>query len=139
MGHNPMIPNADITIYNRVRGSSEVWLRRQVRRVVWQSTKAVNRSKPGMIAADSVFVMIPYARATTYLDPITWQASTRKEYYWTLQEGDVLVRGLVDDSPTTPSLVTTLRNKYGDVVTISSIDPCDEGTPNMQHFELSCK
>jgi len=136
-----MIPNADITIFNKYTlNRVEKWTRRYIVRVVWQSTRAVNRAKPGVIAADSVFVMIPFARKDlAYLSPLVWQALTTKTGLWTLQEGDVIVRGLAVVDPATPSLITYLKQNFDEVVTISSIDAMDEGSPSMQHFELSCK
>lgn len=134
-----MIPNADITIFNKVKARTEQWTRFQIPRVVWQSTQMVNRAKPGVIASDIAFIMIPFARKAKYLVPMAWQALENKSEFWTLQEGDCIVRGLVDDNPETASLITTLKGKYPEVVIISSIDAMDEGSPNMRHFELSCK
>jgi hypothetical protein len=136
-----VIPNADITIYNKyVVNRAEAWTRYQVSNVVWQATRMVNRSKPGVIAADSIFIMIPYSQKdSAYRTPLAWQALVTKTGLWTLQEGDVIVRGLISVSTATASLVTYLKEHYDEVVTISSIDAMDEGSPNVQHFELSCK
>lgn len=135
-----MIPNADITIYNKyVVNRAEKWARFQIPRVVWQSTRGVNRTKPGVIASDTAFIMIPFARNAAYLAPLAWQALANKAGFWTLQEGDYIVRGLITTDPNTASLITTLKAANNEVVQIMSVDAMDEGSPNMQHFELSCK
>lgn len=143
-----MIPNGDITIYNKYTDSTrkEKYQRTVVRDVVWQAASAVYVAGSGLVRANTAFVMIPFARGTAYLAPKAWQAA--KSGKWTLQEGDVIVRGAVTneitDAVVGPPAVdaftmTNLRALYDDVVVITNVGAMDEGSPNMQHWEVDCK
>ena len=143
-----MIPNSDITIYNKYTDSTrkEKFQRTVIRDVVWQATKAVYVSGAGMVRANTAFVMIPFARGADYLAPKAWQAA--KSGKWTLQEGDVIVRGIVTNEiteavvtpvPADAFTMTNLRALYEDVVVINDIYAMDEGSANMQHWEVDCK
>ena len=78
-------------------------------------------------------------RGADYLKPKAWQALVTKTGNWTLQEGDVIVRGEVTDNITTEYKLSDLRAEYDDVVVISSVDAMDQGSPNVQHWEVGCK
>ena len=134
-----MIPNADITIYNKYIDAatrSDKYQRVEVMRVVWQSTKAISRAKE-MTAANVALILIPFERGKNYLAPKAWQAS--KTNHWTLQEGDIVVRGVASDEITSSFTLTDLRATYEDVVTITSVDVMDQGSANVRHFEVNCK
>lgn len=135
-----MIPNGHITIYNRYFVSRvETYQRTVIKNVVWEATKAVSGRSTGVLASNVATVFIPMARGTDYLKPKAWQALVTKTGNWTLQEGDVIVRGEVTDNITTEYKLTDLRAEYDDVVVISSVDAMDQGSPNMQHWEVGCK
>lgn len=149
-----VIPNSDITIYNRYIDAgtrSEKYARVVVKRVVWQATKAISGGKSGALASNIATVFIPMQRGADYVTPIAWQALTDKTGKWTLQDGDVIVRNAVSDEITaattdpeteivTPAFtMTSLRAKYEDVVTITSIDCMDQGSANVQHWQVGCK
>jgi hypothetical protein len=70
--------------------------------------------------------------------PKTWQADS-DHTGWTLQEGDVIARGVITQEISALYTMSALRAVYEDVVTIISIDAMDQGSPNMQHWELGCK
>ena len=133
-----MIPNGHITIYNRYFESRlEKYQRTVIRDVVWQATKAVSGRSTGVLASNVATVFIPMARGANYLKPKAWQAA--KSGKWTLQEGDVIVRGEATDNITTEYTITSLRAEYEDVVTITSVDAMDQGSPNVQHWQVGCK
>lgn len=134
-----MIPNADITVYNKYIDSatrSEKYQRAEVKSVVWQSTKAISQMRT-QTAANVALVMIPFERGTQYAAPKAWQAA--KSGKWTLQEGDVIVRGIVTDEITGAYTITDLRAEHENVVTIASVDAMDQGSSNSQHWEVNCK
>ena len=134
-----LIPNSDITIYNKyIENRVEKYQRFEVLAVVWQSTDAISRAKE-QVAANSALIMIPFARGVAYLEPKAWQALADKSNYWTLQEGDIIARGIVAEEIDTEYTISNLRADYDDVVMISSIGAMNEGSANMQHWEVNCK
>jgi hypothetical protein len=133
-----MIPNSHITIYNKYidpDARTEKWQRAEVYSVVWQAQHAVANMKE-MVAANTALILIPFSSGTEYMQPKSWQAN--RSTGWTLQEGDVVVRGLIDDEITDDFTITDLRATYDEVVTIASIDAMDQGYFTM-HWELRCK
>lgn len=136
---NTVIPNSHITIYNKyIVSRTETWQRFQIRDVVWQAQKAITNRKDSL-AANTITVLIPIPAHTEYLYPKAWQALVSKSGYFTLQENDVIVRGLVTDEITGGFTLTSLKAKYDDVVMISSVDRMDQGSANVQHWEVGCK
>lgn len=133
-----MIPNGHITIYNRYFESRlEKYQRTVIRDVVWQATKAVSGRSTGVLASNVATVFIPMARGAAYLKPKAWLLARSGK--WTLQEGDVIVRGEATDNITTEYTLTSLRAEYEDVVTITSVDAMDQGSANVQHWQVGCK
>ena len=137
-----MIPNTDITIYNKYIDPTtrlEKYQRTEVKFVVWQATKARAGSSNGLLASNVATVFIPFALGTQYVWPKAWLALTTKTGKWTLQEGDVIVKGIVTDEIGTSFTMTALKAKYDYVVTVSSVDAMDQGSPNMQHWQVGAK
>jgi len=133
-----MIPNSDITIYNRYFVNRvETYQRTVINNVVWQATKAVSGRSTGVMAANVALIMIPFALGTNYRKPKAWAAARTGK--WTLQEGDVIVRGAITQEITTEYTLSELRAAYDDVVSITSIDAMDQGTAAVQHWEVGCK
>lgn len=140
-----MRTNTALTLYNRVPGT-ETYHRTVIGHVAWENRKASNViASGGTIAADQVAVYIPMQGATGYLAPKAWQALTTKTGKWTLQVGDVIVRGTVTDEihaavvgpPAVAAFtMTDLKAKYDDVLTITSVDVMDNGSPAMRHFQI---
>jgi hypothetical protein len=133
-----MIPNAHITVYNKYidpETRAEAYKRSEVYNVVWQGVRAISRMKE-QVPANSTLILIPFASGTGYETPKVWQDGRDG---WTLQEGDTIVRGMVTDDITTEYTLTSLRAKHENVVVISSIAAMDEGSPNVQHWEVNCK
>jgi hypothetical protein len=132
-----MRSNTDITLYNRyVVNGTELYQLVQILSVAWENTKAVNVLKSGLLAADSVTLFIPMARGTNYLKPKAWQDLDAKVGKWTLQPGDVVVKGLVSDTIGTAFTITDLKQKHDDVVRITSIDTMDMGSSALQHWRV---
>jgi hypothetical protein len=140
MENIPVIPNCNITIYNKyIENRVEKWQRAEILEVGWEDTKAVNSQRFGT-AANLAVVFIPFDRkATGYASPKTWQALTDKSDRWTLQEGDVIVRGIVTDEIDSNFTITDLRAENDHVFAIASVDEMDYGSPAVQHFEVGCK
>jgi hypothetical protein len=146
-----MRTNCDLTIYNQylVSGVAK-WQRTQITApvgfaVLWENRKASNVIRSGLLAADQATIYIPFARGAAYLASKAWQALTVKTGFWTLQKGDIVVRGLVTDEihdavvspPSAAFTVTMLKAKYDDVLVISSVDFMDAGSVSLHHWKVS--
>lgn len=138
-----MRTNADLTVYNKYIDPvtrSEKYQRSQVREVAWENRKAANvRSSGGQMEADQARVFIPFARGANYVKPNAWQALVTKTGKWTLQVGDVIVKGLVSDEIAGAFTITSLKAKYDDVLVVSSVDTMDMGSLSMQHWNVGLK
>ncbi len=146
-----MRTNADVTIYNQYIDAttrSPKFQRTQIKEVAWENRKAANILRSGMISADQATIFIPYARRLNYLGPKAWQALTTKTGKWTIQEGDIIVKGLVSDEiheavvgpPAVAAFtVTMLKAKYDDVLVVTSVDPMLSGSLSMQHWKVGAK
>jgi hypothetical protein len=132
-----MITPHDITIYNKyIENRAEKWKRSEIREVNWQAAKAVSGLQAGYLQSNSAAIFIPFSSGTQYVLPKAWQLN---KIGWTLQEGDVIVKGIVPDEITDVFTITSLRAKYDDVVVITSIDAMDMGSANVRHWELGAK
>jgi hypothetical protein len=133
----PLIPNTDITIYNKyIASRAEAFQRTVVSDVVWQSQKGISATR-FQTPTNTALILIPFERGTQYAVSTAWQLS--KTGKWTLQEGDIVVRGAVTDEIAGAFTVSSLIAKYDDVVTIMTVDAMDQGSPNVQHWEVGCK
>ena len=131
-----MIPNAHLTIYNKyIDNRAEKWQRSEILDCVWQGVKAISRFKE-QVPANTILILIPYASGNGYLEPKAWQDS--KTNYWTLQEGDVIVRGLVTDEITDLYTITSLRAEHQYVAQIASVADRTQGRFTA-HWEVNCK
>lgn len=133
-----VIPNAHITVYNKYTDPAtreEKYQRSEVYDVVWQSIKAISRMRE-KIGANSALILIPFASGTGYQEPKAWQTDRDG---WTLQEGDAVVRGLVSDEIDSGFTITDLRKDHENVFVIASVDAMDQGSLNVQHWEVNCK
>lgn len=137
-----MRTNADLTVYNKYIDTtttppSEVYAGYQIHGVAWENRKASNLlATGGNVQADQAAIYIPIERGTNYLQPREWQALTVKGGSWTLQIGDVIVRGLVDDVISDTFSMSDLKRKYDDVLKITSIDRMDNGSFSLRHWKV---
>ncbi len=136
-----MRTNTDATIYNKhIEARDDVYQRATILKIAWQNIRAISKLKSGGdIAANKVVAYIPKSSGALYLDPKVWQALADKTGYWTLQEGDIIVRGVVDDEISALFTITDLKAKYDDVLAISEVDPHLYGSRGLQHWKVSAK
>ena len=131
-----MRTNADLTIYNRyLVANVETWQRTQVSDVAWEQTHA----RTQFDSADLATVFVPLARGANYLKPRVWQALSSKTGKWTLQVGDVIVKGLVSFDLSASLPLGKLKAAYDDVLVITAVDTYDYGSANMQHWRVGAK
>lgn len=152
-----MRTNAIATIYNKTIDSStrrEKYQRTIIGSVFWENKRAVNRAGSGQLEDDRATIFIPFALDANYLDPIAWRALSTKTGKWTLQSGDVIVKGSVTKEiteavagsvgpPVVPAVsaytMTDLRDAYDDVLVITSVDVLDYGSEPMKHWQVGAK
>lgn len=136
-----MRTNADITIYNRYFDKEtrlDKYQRTVLYGVFWDERKAVNRLQSGLEDADKVTIIIPFTVTTDkkYVAPKAFDKLPDKTGYFTLQEGDRVVRGDINFEIT--GKVSDLDKEY-EAYTITSVDTKDFGSPHMRHWEVGAK
>lgn len=136
-----MRTNADITIYNRYFDKAtrlDKYQRTILYGVFWDERKAVNRLQNSLEDADEVTIIIPFAVTADkrYVAPKEFEKLQDKSNYFTLQEGDRVVKGAVDFEIT--GKVSDLDKEY-EAFTITSVDTKDFGSLHMRHWEVGAK
>lgn len=147
-----MRTNTAVTVYNKYISSGvEAYQRANIDRAEWENTKATNvLSTGGTIAADQATIYIPMAIGDNYLPPRAWQALTNKSGFWTLQPGDVIIKGTITDAIEAQILaamddefdtvtLTMLKTSFDDCLLITSVDMFDMGSMNLRHFRIGAK
>lgn len=151
-----------MTIYNAYTGANRltVYQRTQIKNAQstncanWNDTKGANVSKIGLTAADQALITLPMEVGANFLDPRAWQALVSKTGKWTLQVGDIIVKGLITDEiheliaalpgpPVVPAVpaftVSDLKAKYDNVLLITSVDTLDRGRVALRHWKIGAK
>lgn len=133
-----MQTETDCTVYNKyLVGRVDTFQRVEIEGVHWEQRHAV---RGDLNSPDVALVFIPFARGDDYLKPREWQALSDKSDNWTLQIGDVIVKGLVTDELVAGTFtLSNLKAAYDDVLVIASVDTRDFGSSAMQHWELTCR
>lgn len=136
-----MRTNADITIYNRYFDKEtrlDKYHRTVLYGVFWDEVKAVNRIQSGLEDTDKVTIIIPFSVTTDkkYVPPKAFDKLPDKTGYFTLQEGDRVVRG--DINFEIIGKMSDLDKEY-EAYTITSVDTKDFGSPHMRHWEVGAK
>lgn len=137
-----MLSNADITIYNCYgKGTrSESWQRTQIKGVEWYGGQAVTVTDSGLQSASTYTVRIPAYRepaGKTFSMPADYKAAADPSGLWTLQNGDIIVRGLVDDDATGSTAIT---GKYADrCFTVTGWRDNRRGSAWVQHWRVDGK
>lgn len=137
-----MLTNADITIFNcwHKGTRSEAWKHTQIRGVEWYGGQATTLLESGLKSADTYTVRIPIsadAQGKAFAMAADYAAAgeTAVAGLWTLQNGDVVVHGLVDD---TPAGDTDITSKCSDrCFTVTGWRDNRRGGPLVQHWRIS--
>lgn len=136
-----MKTNSDITLYNKYLDKEtrlDKYQRTVLKGVFWEDKKAYNRLQSGLESADEVSIIVPFKvpLERQYLSPKEFEKAIDKSSYFTLQETDRVVKGIIDYEIT--SKVSDLDKEY-EAFTITSVDTKDFGSNHMRHWELGCK
>ena len=147
--------NDTITVFNaRVDPATgeNTWERTVITGASWYMTDAstVDTGKGGLVAANKATIRIPTdasAGGKTYTDPISYRAAVSVAGLWTLQNGDIIVKGDVPASETvtvngasstvainwTP---TKLKKAYADCVTVLGVTD-NRRAPHAPHWRIT--
>lgn len=125
--------NDTITVYNKYLASNvERWKRTVLSGVYWNAVNGAVLRKTGAASADSVVVIVPRS-LPGYVKPKTWNALPDKSGAWTVQAGDMIVKGRIA-TEITRSAAKELSG-YDDVLTVTTVDDKDFG--GLAHLEVS--
>lgn len=110
-----MFPHT-ITLFNYVNSKH---YRHVINGVYWYGSKIINMQGNGFVNSDQVNIVIPKEKLNNYISKKQYLqlADDEKEEYFTIQKGDKVVKGEIDDIQSINDL-----NKYDDVITIISYD-----------------
>lgn len=127
--------DSTVTVYNK---HNEQWQRTVISGVFWNAVKGSVQRKTGAASADSLLLLIPFTASVnrSYLPPKQWQNATNKSLYFTLQSGDIVIKG--DISYEIQKTSAELKNTYDDCLTISNVDTKDFSC-DMSHWEVSAR
>ncbi|HIT88102.1 MAG TPA: hypothetical protein IAB62_10465 [Candidatus Coprocola pullicola] len=125
-----------ITIYNQFDKENGIWKATQLYGVMWDNTKARNVNTSSITNADALSMVIPQdvqviGEQKVYKQPKEWKKQPQGA--WTIQSGDIVVKGLVDDDILSQR---DLEGKYDEVYVINTIDPKFFGPKEMWHWEV---
>lgn len=132
-----MKTNTPVTLYNKlVVDGAETYYRHVILSVAWESLKGQHILQTGgQIAADQATVYIPYVHHEGFLKPKNWVESEFEDV-WTLQVGDLIVKGEVEDEIEGSFTASKLRAKYDDVLSIKTVDFQDMGSRSLWHWQI---
>ena len=144
--------NDTITVFNaRVDSTTggNVWTQTIITGASWYMTDAstVDASKGGLVAANKATIRIPTDAGfggKTYTDPVSYKAATSVTGLWTLQNGDIIVKGSVPVSETVTNngvsstvpinwTPAKLKKAYADCVTVLGVTD-NRRAPNAPHW-----
>lgn len=147
--------NDVITVFNAhvdQDAGGNVWAPTVVTGASWYLTDAstVDASKGGLVAANKATIRIPEDADTggkTYTDPVSYKVAQSVSGLWTLQAGDIIVKGNVPTTrETTTNGVTTttaiswtpaaLKKAYSDCVTVLGVTD-NRRAPNAPHWKVT--
>lgn len=134
----------NITIYNSYVDAItrfKVYVPTQISGVSWYGSLQVTVTSDGLIGADQYSIRIPTDAQVdkAYLPPKEFakKPNDQKQNYWTISEGDCIVRGLVDDTGD-DAKPDKLESKYDNVVTVISVTD-NRRVDNAPHWRVIAK
>ena len=119
-----MYTNTSVTLYLYSNGE---YTRKNIDKAFWDERKANNVVKSGIQNADSLKVFVPYTGDIVFTP-----------------SRDLIVKGNVtyEIDKTSEKAIAESKKHLIDTYEVFTISSCDKklyGSPNMQHYELSCK
>lgn len=133
--------NDTITVFNaRVDpdAGGNVWTPTIITGASWWATDAstVDAAKGGLVAANKATIRIPEdadAGGKAYADPIAYRDAEDVSGLWTLQNGDIIVKGSATGVGWTPA---QLKKAYAECVTVLGVTD-NRRAPNAPHWRIT--
>lgn len=134
-----------VTVYNSYVDPItryKVYLPTVLHGVSWFGNLVVDVTTNGLISASKYYVRVPdYVDSSgkQYLTPKAFAKipNDQMQFYWTLEEGDIIVKGEVDDIGD-DAKPAKLEEKYDDVITIISVSD-NRRVDNAPHWKVMGK
>ena len=114
-----------VTVFNKRSDANGGFVYRPtvLRGVSWCDKSAASvDAKGGLIAANCIVVRIPEdvnADGKTYADPLAYRCALDASGLWTLQKGDVIVKGEATGDNWKPARLKQIYSGYMDVLSIN--------------------
>lgn len=130
--------NEKITVYNRYTDPStryQVYLPTVISGIHWYGTNKTTPNNDGLISAKQYTLRIPIEAdfsGATYAPPKAYEKLASKNGYFTLAEGDIIVKGEHIVSNAKPAYLT---QNFDDVITIISVTD-NRTAPNAPHWRV---
>lgn len=124
----------NITLFNKKYDKAtrtDVYVKTVLNNVHFEGVRASSIDDKETKVNDSLFVIIPFS-VYGYLKPKEYQKQQDTLGRWTLQEGDIIVKGIVENDITSSKELKALD----DVYTINSIEIVDYSVTCLNHFEV---
>lgn len=139
-----MLINANLTLFNRYydkEADDYKYARTYLKGVNWQDSKSISISNAGAMSVDRSSVFIPLdvnSGGKKYLKPKTFKRASDKEQNYTLDNEDIVIKGIVEIDLNNVGL-KALQRDYDDVMIITKVIDNRYGSRGIQHFELEVK
>ena len=131
--------NDTITVFNKrtdVENGWDVFIPTVIHGVSWYGDIAVNISDKGLNAANKYTIRIPIDADfgnKSYVDPVAYQNETIISGFFTLSNGDIVVKAAVTDTDITPAQI---KENYPDVCTILGVTD-NRRAPKSPHWRVT--
>lgn len=128
-----MYTNAEITLYNgryNPDTKKQEYRRTQIRGIYWYTEQKTNIGDKGLVSADLYKIRIPADAVVQggrkYIDAMKYRILTADEVYgyWTINNGDLFVRGVIYDDI---EKLSDLTLKYANVGRVNSFSDNRQG------------
>lgn len=128
-----------ITLYSQWEHERQrVWVRTVIPNASWYGHQGANIGESGLVTADQYVVRIRLPQTNAYIPPDAWNAFNEAPTgVWTVQNGDVIVKGQADDEVATG--ITDITRKYVDSFTVTGVYDNRRELPFMQHIRIEGK
>lgn len=134
-----MLINASCTIYRKVFDPISMLddeVRVYIPYCAWFDIYATSKIKNGAENADVGQIIIPYKQnidsGMTFVKPIAYKNLVDKTGYWSVNNGDTIVKGEIPENVS----FADLENLYDDVLKVTSVGASLFGDIDMQNIEV---
>ena len=128
-----------ITVFNKRVNSTTggyTWTPTTINGVSWYKSDAQTVDpQGGFIAARKITIRIPTtanANGKTYTDPLSYKGAQSVTDLWTLDGGDIIIKGTATGDTWTPK---TLAQTYADICTVMAVTD-NRRAPREPHFKV---